>query len=181
MTSKARVINPPRQQGLLDPGGIEKDAAVAGAAAAIENLRQKLSVVLAEAVSRLEETSHHGQVNETVTGDLQKIARLIYNLAGTYGNTELQFVAANLLDSMEAMRTRGVSCTAPVKVHARAARLFVADNKVSPAGTGAVLEHLKDLTGHLQLQRPCSPENCKRCPAAGKADHVPPASGEPDA
>jgi hypothetical protein len=125
-------------------------------------------VVLAEAVARLEESaSHHGLANETSTGELQKIAKIIYNLAGTYGNAELQFVAANLLDSMQAMRARGVSCTAPVEVHARAARLFASGGtRVSPAGVGAVLDQLKGMVQHLQLQQPCSSENCKRCPAA---------------
>ncbi len=173
MTAKARLITPPYQlqQKLLEPGGIEKDKAVADAAAAVENLRQKLSIALAEEVARLEKSaSQDGRGDETAVGDLRKIARVIYNLAGTYRNAELQFVAANLLDSMEAMRDRGVSCTAPVEVHARAARLFAAaGDKVSPASTDAVLKQLKGMTEHLQLQRPCSPENCARCPAAPRS------------
>lgn len=166
MSNKPILQTPPDdfRRKLCQPGGMDKASAVGAAGRAVEALRQKMCAELTGQIGKLQ---HDGaRLAPEEAAEIRRAAASVFNLAGTYGYPLLQGVAANLLDALDAMRERSVSCGAPVAVHGRAARLFAPDAQAPEAKGGqAVLTQLRGVVEHLQLQQPCSAENCRACPA----------------
>jgi hypothetical protein len=168
MTKQSAVfVSPPEHLARLmrRPGGITKEKAVARAKAAVEKMRVELSAVLSRDIDWLDrEALRQNHLSKSSLGQMRRRAAAIYNLAGTYGYSRLQQVAVSLLDCLEAMRERKLSCAAPVTVHTRAARLLAPGSTVPDEAAVLMLENLQQVVSHLRLQDPCSSENCPNCP-----------------
>jgi hypothetical protein len=89
----------------------------------------------------------------------------IYKLAGTFGFTLLQAIAASLYDMLVATAGMDLSCRALVKVHARAAKLVAPGMpEISEEEAERLLSELRNATTLVCDQtNPCR-ANCAACP-----------------
>ena len=119
------------QELLGRPGGKSRDDAVAGALEQIETLRDASLAALDATIEAVEIAARGPATGRFAPADLENMlqqADLIVTLAGTFGLEHLDAAARSLCDLTYVLLQIGRTDAEPVRVHARALRLFSPKN-----------------------------------------------------
>lgn len=140
---------------LLDqPGGVDRDAAVAEAARAIESLREDCSRAINESIAEIEAVLARQKAGRLPAGSTREIlshADRIVTLAGTYGYANLDAAARALCDLIVFLETAGLNAAVPVAVHVQALRLLMPDApELPPAEIERMLAELAKVLAHFK-------------------------------
>jgi len=144
---------------LEQPGGVDRDAAVAEAVRAIETMREDCSEAIGRTISRIEgilERQKAGKLAAGATREILSHADRIVTLAGTYGYAQLDAVARSLCDVIAALESAGSNAAEPIAVHVKALRLLAPGGTApQPAESERMLSELGKVLAHFRaLARP---------------------------
>ena len=159
-----RVKNP-LKKALFGPK-IGMAQAVEQAERHVESLRESYVADLAGKIELIERLAGPGpKVPEEALSQLSILAPVIYNLAGTFGYTLLQHVAASLYDMLIATAGKEINCRALVLIHARAARLAAPRMPEIPEEEAEnLLRELRYATLYVCEQTKLCHDECSICP-----------------
>lgn len=148
---------------------VGRDAAIAQAESNVAGLREEFTQGLSAEISKIAALafSPDQKMPDEAVKELAILSTVLFNLAGTLGQGCLQAVAASLYDLLLVMTERGLNCTDPVIVHARAAQLLAPGMPPLPEAQGKqLLAQLKDIIAHFRDKPdPCNSKACPTCPA----------------
>ncbi len=113
-------------EALRQPGGMERDRAIARAQDGVEKLRPRFCVILDQEILGMVQLLPDGAqvVESQALEELSFRAGVVFNLAGTYGFTALQAASASLIDLITVMRRDGNAAAPPLMVHVLACKLL---------------------------------------------------------
>lgn len=148
---------------------INRDTAIAQAQNNVASLQEEFTQGLSEEIAKIAALANSAtrHLSDDGAKELAVLSTVVFNLAGTLGKSCLQAVAASLYDLLQVMGERGLNCTDPVIVHARAAQLLAPGMRpVSEAQGKQLLAQLKDIIAHFRDKPdPCNSKACPTCPA----------------
>ncbi len=139
---------------LEQPGGVDRDAAIAEATRAIETLREDCSEAIGQSIRAIEDVlarKKQGRLPAGATREILSHADRIVTLAGTYGLTNLDAVARALCDLIAFLESAGLNTAAPVAVHVQALRLVAPGAApLPPEEIGHMLAELAKVLAHFR-------------------------------
>ncbi|MBA4208311.1 MAG: hypothetical protein C0454_02155 [Parvibaculum sp.] len=148
------IYRTPELRALLrSPGGTARKQALARASENVCHLSADLLPALYAELERAEEivAAAPDPLPPSSMRELFECQSVIYNLAGTFGETALQRISANLSDLLADMIERGSCPSEPVHVHLRAAHMFAPGMPhVSEEALAMLLNHLASIRAFLR-------------------------------
>ena len=163
-------LNPLRKA--LSGSRTARDAAVARASANVRAIHGDLAAGLVSEMRKLCAVADgSGPLNDAELSSVLAASRVLFNLSGTLGRSDLQSVAVGLQDLVTLMMEQGIHCREPVGVHVRAAAL-VGPNmpQLEPRMFGQLQRELEAVVNFFKTQpSPCD-ASCGLCPARPNND-----------
>lgn len=162
------------RKALNGPNRLRKEQAVAQALYNVEEIREVFTRGIVDEVAKLHRLAL--LKDEHLTDDALEegadLAGVIYNLAGAMGYDCLQLICASLSDLFVAMSGRGIRCSDPILVHARAALLASPGMPPLPDQVQReLLNNLKNVVGFFQAHPdPCAKTQCGACPGSASGN-----------
>lgn len=158
-------VRNPLKKALFGPK-ISREEALARAASHLENLRTEYVADLVKKTHLIEQLAGPGpQMPDEAVNELGVLAPVIFNLAGTFGYTLLQEIAASLYDALVLTASLSLNCRALVIVHARAAKLAAPGMPEIPTEEAAqLLSELRGATLAICGQEKSCGGECAACP-----------------
>ncbi|GAA0530509.1 hypothetical protein FHS83_002562 [Rhizomicrobium palustre] len=134
------------------PGGISREEAVHEAQALIEELREDCEKAVPVEITRLEDlvAVAGGSISALQLENLLDQVDPLLTLSGTFGSEVFDSVVKRFCDLAAGMRDKGITTTAPLKVHLSAMRL-VYKNDVPEADCTAILAELSLIHKHYGI------------------------------
>lgn len=157
------------------PGGVSREEAVHEAQSLIEELREDCEKAVPVEITRMEQlvASAGGHISEAELGDILDQVDPLLTLSGTFGSETLDAVVKKFCDLVFGMKDKGISTTAPLRVHLSAMRLvFKAD--LGDDDAVAILAELSRIHDHygINAQVPIPPEFVPApAPVAARSGH----------
>lgn len=134
------------------PGGVSREEAVHEAQNLIEELREECEKAVPVEITRLESlvASAGEHISEEELGAILDEVDPLLTLSGTFGSETLDAVVKKFCDLVFGMRDKGVSTTAPLKVHLSAMRL-VFKSDLGDEDAAAILAELSLIHAHYGI------------------------------
>jgi|GEM_PF-754062 len=153
------------------PGGISREEAVHEAQTLIEELREECEKAVPVEITRLESLVTEAGENismEQLSEILDQVDPLL-TLSGTFGSETLDTVVKKFCDLAFGMREKGITTTAPLKVHLSAMRLVYKTN-LGEEDAAAILSELSLVPSHYGIvhHEAVPPELCDAVPGSIK-------------
>ncbi len=143
--SKVKISNPalPFAEKARRPGGLSRQAAIAGAMQGVESLRDESIVVIADTVTEIERIlAADGSLSTEELHSLLRHSDRIVTLAQTFGYTVTAFVAKSLCDLLQSFVETGKRTREPLEVHASSLRLAMPPGAVTQEDSERILGEL---------------------------------------
>ena len=137
---------------LSTPGGVSREEAVHEAQMLIEELREDCEKAVPVEITRLESlvTAAGARISSEELGAILDQVDPLLTLSGTFGSEPLDAVVKKFCDLVFGMKDKGISTTAPLKVHLSAMRL-VFKSDMSDADAVAILAELSRIHEHYGI------------------------------
>lgn len=152
------------------PGGISREEAVHEAQTLIEELREECEKAVPVEITRLESlVADAGEnISAAKLSEILDQVDPLLTLSGTFGSETLDAVVKKFCDLAFGMREKGITTTAPLKVHLSAMRL-VYKTSLSEEDAEAILSELSLVHTHYGIvhhEVPPPPELCDVAPGS---------------